>query len=76
MHRVAISYHRLLRQKKNVESEMQTIPGVGKNRFNALMERFSTVQSLKKASVKDIASVKGISVDLAKKIHEFYKNKK
>ena len=76
MHRVAISYHRLLRQKKNVESEMQTIPGVGKNRFNALMQKFSTIQALKKATVEEIASVKGISPSLAEKIHNFYKNKK
>ena len=76
MHRVAISYHRLLRQKKNVESEMQTIPGVGKSRFKALMERFSTIQALQKASAQDIASVKGISPALAEKIYDFYKNKK
>lgn len=76
MHRVAITYHRLLRRKKNLASEMQTIPGVGKSRYNALMQRFSTVDTLKKATVEEIAEVKGISYSLAEKIKEFYETKK
>ena len=61
MHRVAISYHRLLRKKKNVESELMKIPGIGKKRYIALMSKFKTLENIKNASVEDISQIKGFS---------------
>ena len=69
MHRVAITYHRLLRSRKNTESEIMKIPGVGKNRFKTLLEHFKTVQALKKASTDEIAAVKGLGKAQAKVIY-------
>ena len=71
MHRVAITYHRLLRSRKNVESEIMQIPGVGKARFKALLDKFKTVNALKKAAPEEISEVKGISMELANKIHDY-----
>ncbi|MBR4029837.1 MAG: excinuclease ABC subunit UvrC [Clostridia bacterium] len=76
MHRVAITYHRLLRAKKNTESEILKIEGIGKNRYKSLIEHFKTLTALKKASVEQIAKVKGISPALARKIHDEIKNSK
>ena len=73
MHRVAITYHRLLRSRKNTESEIMKIPGVGKATFKALMDKFKTVNSLKKADVNEIAEVKGINLKKAEIIFEYLK---
>ena len=68
MHRVAISYHRLLRKKKNLESELMKIPGIGKNRYIALMTKFKTMDNIKNATSEQIAEIKGISMKEAEKI--------
>ena len=74
MHRVAITYHRLLRSKKNIESEIMKIPGVGKGRFKAIIDKFKTVNALKKATPEQIAEIKGISLEHAQKICDYLKN--
>ena len=71
MHRVAIMYHRLLRSKKNTESELKKIPGIGQARFKALFEKFKTVSALKKATAEEISEIKGISLEQAQKICEY-----
>jgi len=68
MHRVAISYHRLLRKKKNMESELMKIPGIGKSRYIALMSKFKTLDNIKNATPEQIAEIKGISKAEAEKI--------
>ncbi len=68
MHRVAISYHRLLRKKKNMESELMKIPGIGKSRYMALMSKFKTLENIKNATPEQIAEIKGISQVEAEKI--------
>ena len=76
MHRVAITYHRLLRAKKNTESEFLKIEGVGKSRYKSLINHFKTINNIKNASVEQIAEVKGISYQLAEKIYSEIKNSK
>lgn len=68
MHRVAITYHRLLRKKKNMESELMKIPGIGKNRYIALMSKFKTLENIKNATPEELSEIKGISVAEAEKI--------
>ena len=68
MHRVAITYHRLLRKKRNMESELMKIPGIGKNRYLALMNKFKTIDNIKNATAEEIAQIKGISHSEAEKI--------
>jgi len=68
MHRVAISYHRLLRRKKNVESELMKIQGIGKKRYVDLMSKFKTIDNIKKATPQEIAQIKGISLKEAERI--------
>ncbi len=73
MHRVAITYHRYLREKKNLESEIMTIPGIGRERYKKLMSHFKTINALKGANADEIAQVKGISRDIAENIVKFFK---
>ncbi|MEN1968290.1 excinuclease ABC subunit UvrC [Lentibacillus sp. N15] len=67
VHRFAISFHRQLRGKNLVQSELDKIPGVGKKRRQLLLTHFKSVGELKKASVTDITKL-GIPKNIAEQI--------
>ncbi|MFZ4774075.1 MAG: excinuclease ABC subunit UvrC [Terrimicrobiaceae bacterium] len=69
-HRTANSYHSLLLKRRVRESLLDEIPGISASRKQALLARFGSVERLRKASPKDIASVTGISTTLAGAILE------
>lgn len=69
-HRFAVAYHRKLRGKSMVVSDLDNIEGVGKIRKERLMKQFRSVKKLKKATIQEIAEVKGISESLAVKIKQ------
>lgn len=68
-HRFAITAHRKKRTKQGIQSKLLLIPGVGKNRRQLLLQHFGGYAELKKASLSEIAQVKGISVALAQLIY-------
>ena len=72
MHRVAITYHRHLRSKKNIESELMKIHGIGKAKYKLLLDRFKTINGIKRASVEELMEVKGITEEIANNIKIFY----
>jgi excinuclease ABC subunit C len=49
-HRFAITYHRKLRSKRTVGSELDLIPGVGPARRAALLKHFGSVKKIKEAA--------------------------
>jgi excinuclease ABC subunit C len=71
-HRFAISYHKILRSKEFERSVLDDIPGVGNKRKIKLLKHFNDVKNIENASVHDIACVKGISRNLAQKIHDHF----
>lgn len=68
-HRFAITGHRQRRDKKRSTSTLEEIPGVGPRRRKDLINYFGGLQELRKASVGEIAKVRGISGSLAESIH-------
>jgi len=70
-HRFAITYHRRLRTKRTIASELDTIPGVGQARRTILLKRFGSMAKLKKASLDEIRDTKGIPGTLARKIFDY-----
>jgi excinuclease ABC subunit C len=56
-HRFGLGYHRLLRSKSMVYSELDLIPGVGKVTKQSLIKAFGSVQGIKKAKLQDIQTV-------------------
>ena len=68
-HRFAITYHRKLRGKAQTKSLLDEVPGVGPARKRALLRVFGSTRQMRSATVEQIASVPGISHDLAEKIH-------
>jgi excinuclease ABC subunit C len=69
-HRFAITFHRKLRGKKMVESELDEIAGFGPVRKKVLIQHFGSLDKVRLASVEEIAKVKGLGPALAQKVHE------
>ena len=74
-HRFAITYHRNIRQKKSIQSELDTINGIGKVKKKALLKKFGSTEKIKNSSIKEIATIKNINDNLAKNILEVLNSK-
>jgi excinuclease ABC subunit C len=64
-HRFAITYHRTRRDKAMTRSALDTLPGVGPVRRKRLLTVFGSVNAIRRASVDEIAAVKGMTPALA-----------
>ena len=64
-HRFAITFHRSKRSKLMLDSLLDEIPALGEVRREALLGHFGSVAALRKASMKEIASVPGIGPKVA-----------
>ena len=71
-HRFAIEYHRRLREKRAVHSELDDIPGIGSARKKALLRNFGSVARVRNASLQELAEVKGMTRKAAEEIIAFY----
>ena len=70
-HRFANAYHQLLMKKRVEESILDDCPGVSQNRKSLLLQRFGSVNRLRKATVEEIAATEGIGRKLAEDVHLF-----
>jgi excinuclease ABC subunit C len=70
-HRFAITYHKKLREKKTLESELDSIPRIGKKRKAMLLKRFGTVSAIREASVKEISSIPGMDKRVAEEVKRY-----
>lgn len=73
VHRYAIGYHRKLKNKNTFASQLMQIDGVGEKRAKKLMIKFGSVAKIKAATIEDIASVDGISEEVANYIFNYFK---
>jgi excinuclease ABC subunit C len=60
-HRFAITYHRNIRGKKSLRSQLDDVPGVGPTRKKALLRHFGSVKAIRAASVEELAAVPGMT---------------
>ena len=64
-HRFANEGHRRRRSKVGTASILDSVPGVGPARRKMLLDRFGSLQGLRRATVEEIASVPGIPYNVA-----------
>lgn len=69
-HRFSVLGHRAKRQKRQITSPLQNIPGIGPGRRRALLRHFGGLQELRKANVDEISKVSGISEKLAQQLYD------
>jgi excinuclease ABC subunit C len=69
-HRFAVTYHRQVRSRRILQTEIDLIKGVGKKRSKELLEAFGSVQGIKFASLEQLADVVG--GELAGHIKEYF----
>jgi excinuclease ABC subunit C len=68
-HRVAVSYHRQRRGSSMRRSELDDVPGVGRERKAALLKWFGSVEDIRKATLDEIRAVPGIPRAVAEEVH-------
>jgi len=75
VHRFSIEYHKKLRSKAQVQSILDEIPGIGKERKKHLLTHFKSVENLKNASLEEIEACEGIPQNVASNIYEYFHGK-
>ena len=75
VHRFAIEYHRSLHRKNTIESELEKIEGIGKQKRIALLKHFRSIAKIKIASEVELSQVKGIGQKDAQNIYNYFNKK-
>ncbi|HSX38443.1 MAG TPA: excinuclease ABC subunit UvrC [Chlamydiales bacterium] len=60
-HRLAIAYHRKIRSKIIISSELDEIPGIGPIKKKKLLQRFGSVKAIRAATAEELRSIKELS---------------
>ena len=71
-HRFGISFHRKLRHKNALASEVDSIPGIGPARKKILLKTIGSLAGIKKATPEELAKINGIGPELASQIWHFF----
>ncbi|MBW6516246.1 MAG: excinuclease ABC subunit UvrC [Candidatus Cloacimonetes bacterium] len=69
-HRFAINYHRKKRSQRTIQSDLDQIKGIGKDKKFLLLKHFGSVENIKKASEQEVMEVKGIGEKTAKMVKD------
>jgi len=69
-HRFAIGYQQKLMRRRNFQSVLEDIPGVGAGRRRALLRHFGSLKRVRAATLEELSQVEGVSVGLAARIHQ------
>ena len=61
-HRFAITFHRQSRKKRDLQSELDVVPGIGLRRRKTLLTAFGSLSGVRRATREELARVVGIKV--------------
>ena len=75
-HRFAITYHRRLRGKRNLESVLDHVEGIGPKRRKALYKHFGNLDAMRVAELEELESVEGMNKKAALAVYEFFRRLK
>ncbi|MGN1041136.1 MAG: helix-hairpin-helix domain-containing protein, partial [Acutalibacteraceae bacterium] len=72
VHRFTINYHKNLRNKKIISSELLKIPEVGPARAKILLNEYGSIDNIAEATVEKLESIGNISRNIAENIYKFF----
>ena len=72
-HRFAITYHRRLRGKRNLESVLDHVEGIGPKRRKALYKHFGNLDAMRVAELEELESLEGMNKKAALAVYEFFR---
>jgi len=73
-HRFAVTFHRSVRTKRIIQTELAIIQGVGKKRANDLLETFGSIQGVRAATEEQLIIIVGKTA--AKNILKYFSDSK
>ncbi|HMO18650.1 MAG TPA: excinuclease ABC subunit UvrC [Oligoflexia bacterium] len=73
-HRVAISFHRDTRSKKQFQGPLDKIPGLGPKRKRALIKTFGSIKNIREATEEDLIVRGELPRPLARRIYQFFQD--
>lgn len=72
-HRFAITYHRLLRGKRNLTSALDEIPGLGPKGKKALLQKFQlSLKNIMNASLQELEETPGLQKKSAQAVYDWF----
>ncbi len=71
-HRYGVTFHRKLRNKATLASDLDQIPGIGGEKKKQLLRHMGSLRRIKTATLPELMAVKGIGEELAGEIIRFF----
>jgi excinuclease ABC subunit C len=71
-HRFAIEFQRQLRQRANLTSILEEVPGIGPGKRRALLRELGSLRAVREADEAQLAGVGGVSAEDARRIRRFF----
>ena len=71
-HRFAITYHRQTHERTNLQSELKNIEGIGEVKRKALIEKFGSLENIKRATKEELTETDGIGEKQADSIMNYF----
>lgn len=69
-HRFGISYHRSLRARTGLHSQLDAIPGIGPRRRRALLTKFGSLDAIREATIEELIQVEGMTRASAERLKD------
>jgi excinuclease ABC subunit C len=71
-HRFAVTYHKKIRGKETVRSELGTIPGIGTTRQKGLLKFFGSVEKIREAPVEELSKAPGMNRTISQAVFKYF----
>jgi excinuclease ABC subunit C len=69
-HRFALGYHQRVRRAESMASALDSVPGIGPKRKQALLKKFGSVKAIKETPLDEVTAVMGMTRSLAERVKE------
>jgi excinuclease ABC subunit C len=71
-HRFAITYHKKVRSRETIRSELEGIPGIGRARQKELLKYFGSIEKIKEAREEELIDVPKMNRKSAYVVYQFF----